>query len=261
MKKYAIREISDLTGVKPVTLRAWQRRYSLIEPERTEKGHRLYSEQHLQRINDIQSWLNKGVSIGKVKSLLEGGESVQETMVASPLYLEDVESVLEALANLNKGRAETLIHSVMKEYPLNVVETQFIQPILNALSLVRQNLRSIPLGLFNTLMFNKLNSIIEAENKAAREGKCLFISFEGQADLGARLAALRLVEEGQNMTLIDGVDDLSGLVTHPRVREFSMISVYSDHSISDHQLGFIRQLHDTFSGKIILSDILRRLQG
>ena len=39
---YTIREVSELTGVKPVTLRAWQRRYNLVQPQRTEKGHRLY---------------------------------------------------------------------------------------------------------------------------------------------------------------------------------------------------------------------------
>lgn len=70
-KRYAIREIADLTGIKPVTLRAWQRRYNLVQPLRTEKGHRVYTADDLEKIKTIQSWLNKGVSIGKVKSLLE----------------------------------------------------------------------------------------------------------------------------------------------------------------------------------------------
>ena len=38
---YPIREVSRLTGVNAVTLRAWQRRYGLVQPARTEKGHRL----------------------------------------------------------------------------------------------------------------------------------------------------------------------------------------------------------------------------
>lgn len=39
-----IREVARLTGVNPVTLRAWERRYGLVVPQRTGKGHRLYSE-------------------------------------------------------------------------------------------------------------------------------------------------------------------------------------------------------------------------
>ena len=36
-----IRTVSILTGVHSVTLRAWERRYGLITPQRTPKGHRL----------------------------------------------------------------------------------------------------------------------------------------------------------------------------------------------------------------------------
>ncbi len=69
---YAIREVSEITGVKPVTLRAWQRRYNLVQPQRTAKGHRLYTDADIQTIRQIQSWLLKGVSIGKVSQLLQG---------------------------------------------------------------------------------------------------------------------------------------------------------------------------------------------
>ncbi len=41
---YPIRAVSRLTGVSAVTLRAWERRYGLIVPSRTAKGHRLYSD-------------------------------------------------------------------------------------------------------------------------------------------------------------------------------------------------------------------------
>ncbi len=57
---YPIREVSRLTGVNAVTLRAWQRRYGLVQPARTEKGHRLYSEQDIRQIGEILSWLERG---------------------------------------------------------------------------------------------------------------------------------------------------------------------------------------------------------
>ncbi|MCA1898692.1 MerR family DNA-binding transcriptional regulator, partial [Shewanella putrefaciens] len=38
-----IGEVSSITGVNAVTLRAWQRRFGLVIPERTPKGHRLYT--------------------------------------------------------------------------------------------------------------------------------------------------------------------------------------------------------------------------
>ena len=48
---YPIRKISELTGINPVTLRAWERRYNIIRPQRTAKGHRLYSPADIDRVH------------------------------------------------------------------------------------------------------------------------------------------------------------------------------------------------------------------
>ncbi|MFD1693141.1 MerR family transcriptional regulator [Azotobacter chroococcum] len=66
-----IREVARQTGVNPVTLRAWERRYGLILPRRTPKGHRLYNEAHVARIHAVLAWLNRGVAVGQVRDLLD----------------------------------------------------------------------------------------------------------------------------------------------------------------------------------------------
>jgi DNA-binding transcriptional MerR regulator len=66
-----IREVARQTGVNAVTLRAWERRYGLIVPLRTPKGHRLFSADHVQRIQAILTWLNRGVAVSQVKPLLD----------------------------------------------------------------------------------------------------------------------------------------------------------------------------------------------
>ncbi len=72
---FPIREVARLTGVNPVTLRAWERRYGLIVPRRTPKGHRLYDGSHVKRIQSILKWLNRGVAVGQVKQLLDARQS------------------------------------------------------------------------------------------------------------------------------------------------------------------------------------------
>ena len=49
---YPIREVARLTGINPITLRAWERRYNLIEPVRTESGHRLYTQEHIDFLHE-----------------------------------------------------------------------------------------------------------------------------------------------------------------------------------------------------------------
>ena len=66
---YPIRTVSSLTGVNSITLRAWERRYGLITPIRTPKGHRLYTQNDIDLIQQVLELLEKGISIGQVKDL------------------------------------------------------------------------------------------------------------------------------------------------------------------------------------------------
>ncbi len=57
-----IGEVSRRTGVAVPTLRAWERRYGLLSPARTEGGHRLYSEDDITRVRGMQRLLDQGWS-------------------------------------------------------------------------------------------------------------------------------------------------------------------------------------------------------
>ncbi|WP_255722024.1 MerR family transcriptional regulator [Ectothiorhodospira lacustris] len=67
---YPIRTVSSVTGVNAVTLRAWERRHGLIMPQRTPKGHRLYSMQDIERIQQILALLEQGISISRIHGVL-----------------------------------------------------------------------------------------------------------------------------------------------------------------------------------------------
>jgi len=69
---FPIREVARLTGINPVTLRAWERRYGLIVPTRTESGHRLYSMTDIERVRSILGWIDRGVAVSKIGTLLAG---------------------------------------------------------------------------------------------------------------------------------------------------------------------------------------------
>ena len=74
MALYTIGEVAQLCDINPVTLRAWQRRYGLLKPQRTDGGHRLFNEYEIDRIREIKRWIESGVQVGKVKTLLMDNE-------------------------------------------------------------------------------------------------------------------------------------------------------------------------------------------
>ncbi len=64
--RYKIKTIADLAGFSPTLLRAWERRYEILEPERTESGHRLYTDDDLRVLREIKRRLGTGRTIGEV---------------------------------------------------------------------------------------------------------------------------------------------------------------------------------------------------
>ncbi|MEX2324307.1 MAG: MerR family transcriptional regulator [Nitriliruptoraceae bacterium] len=58
-----IGEVALRTNVKVPTLRAWERRYGLLQPERTVGGHRLYSERDVVRVRDMSRLIADGWSV------------------------------------------------------------------------------------------------------------------------------------------------------------------------------------------------------
>jgi len=67
--RYRIGSVSDLTGIAPHTLRAWERRYEVAIPVRTDAGFRLYSEDDVGRLSLIKRLSDLGHAIGSVANL------------------------------------------------------------------------------------------------------------------------------------------------------------------------------------------------
>ncbi len=61
---YPIREVSRLTGVNPVTLRAWER-VTGLSSRPADSGHRLYSLADIEAVRSILAWIERGVAVSE----------------------------------------------------------------------------------------------------------------------------------------------------------------------------------------------------
>ncbi|BBR54119.1 MULTISPECIES: MerR family transcriptional regulator [Pseudomonas] len=102
-----MRDVVSLTGINPVTLRAWERRHGLIRPQRTEGGHRLYTAKDVQRIRDIQRWTANGLPISKVGERLIGDH--QPAPEPNSVFQQWRDAVARA-ARAFDGRALEAVH-------------------------------------------------------------------------------------------------------------------------------------------------------
>ena len=123
-----IREVARQTGVNAITLRAWERRYGLVEPQRTPKGHRLYSAEHVQRILAILTWLNRGVSVGQVKQLLDAPQAA----INDPKNDWDNlrQTLLQAISQLAERKVDETFNQAMALYPPRTLCEHLLLPLL-----------------------------------------------------------------------------------------------------------------------------------
>ncbi|MDI3431330.1 MerR family transcriptional regulator [Aeromonas sp. V90_14] len=198
---YPIREVSRLTGVNAVTLRAWQRRYGLVQPARTEKGHRLYSEQDIRQIGEILSWLERGVSIGQVKGLL----SEPQAQPVSDHWQQTLEQFSQALLAFNQRKAEAELNDLLASYPFELVRSRVLQPLVERLlGLWRERpdgelLQQVWLGWLHTRFARHL---IEQE-----KGMPVTLASWGQVGpLDLVWAAYELIGQGYEVQLLGAVE-------------------------------------------------------
>jgi len=126
---YSIGEFAQLCGINATTLRAWQRRYGLLKPIRSDGGHRQYSEEDIQQALKILDWVKKGVPVGQVKPLLE-----RPLARRANNWLTLQESML---ARLTEGKIESLrqlIYESGREYPRQELVSRVLRPLRSNVS-------------------------------------------------------------------------------------------------------------------------------
>ncbi|MGV8919825.1 MAG: MerR family transcriptional regulator [Pseudomonas sp.] len=138
---FPIREVSRVTGINPVTLRAWERRYGLIQPTRTDSGHRLYSQADIDEVRSILGWIERGVAVSKVSKILakatvakNASSNVQEDGTLRE-WSEWQAQVRRATSAFDERRLEQLYGQIFSSYPMIVVFQDILMPVWQELLL------------------------------------------------------------------------------------------------------------------------------
>ncbi|MED4238846.1 MerR family transcriptional regulator [Priestia megaterium] len=131
--KYNIKAISNMVGIQPGTLRAWERRYQILNPVRNDSGHRLYTEEDLRKLKWLTEKVSGGFTISQAVSLLETesntvGTFEEEGEVDSPQKIRD--ELLTMLLSFEEGKAQDLINHAFSLYSVEKVVIDILGSLL-----------------------------------------------------------------------------------------------------------------------------------
>jgi DNA-binding transcriptional MerR regulator len=79
---FSIKDLENFSGIKAHTIRIWEKRYRILEPDRTDSNIRTYSEAELKKILNVAYLNRKGLKISKIAKLDED-ELTQQVMTVS----------------------------------------------------------------------------------------------------------------------------------------------------------------------------------
>ncbi len=153
INSYNLKAVVMETGLKPVTLRAWERRYGLPEPKRTAGKHRLYSQRDIDMLKWLLARQREGISISQAVTIWRNMEADgQDPLVAaSPVSgfaatATLPEAIGEQLAELrqawvdacrafDEGRIDQIMTQAFSRFPTEVVCLEILQKGLATIGL------------------------------------------------------------------------------------------------------------------------------
>ena len=125
-----IGELARRTGVAPELLRAWERRYGLLAPMRTEVGYRLYSDGDVRRVRRMRELLGLG-SPRRRRPAGAGGACRAGAGDVAPASASV--ALRQALEQLDDAAAHTAFDRLLADYSLDAVLEGVVLPLLREL--------------------------------------------------------------------------------------------------------------------------------
>jgi DNA-binding transcriptional MerR regulator len=137
---FSIKDLENLTGIKAHTIRIWEKRYNLLEPERTDTNIRTYSLANLQKLLNISYLNNNGYKISKIASLdsSEIPKLVKDVAQSDLTNNHAIDTFKLSMLNFDQKLFYDTYESLMKEKSFSEIFYEDLIPLLSEIGMLWQ---------------------------------------------------------------------------------------------------------------------------
>jgi MerR family transcriptional regulator, light-induced transcriptional regulator len=236
--KYTIKTVCTRTGIRPVTLRAWERRHEILTPHRSDNHYRLYSDRDVALLRWIKTRVDNGVSISsaavELRNMVKDG-SWPDAMPNAPIIItarsttppeQYANALLQALIQHNEAKAGDLLREVHTTYDLMTICNQVITPALVAIgeAWYRGEIRVTTEHFASTYLRGKLLSMMQAyPSRRGAPHILLGCAPNEQHEIGVLMISLLLRSDGYRVEFLGPDIPLEDLVDYASYEKPNMI--------------------------------------
>jgi DNA-binding transcriptional MerR regulator/methylmalonyl-CoA mutase cobalamin-binding subunit len=126
-RTYEIHEVAELTGLAPARLRAWERRYEVVRPERMSNGYRAYTADQVALLRAYARLIEAGERIGDLAA--RARDDVLAQAEARALDGSPQAALLEAVRMFDRERLEGLVAQQLALRGLRAFAEEVVLPL------------------------------------------------------------------------------------------------------------------------------------
>ncbi|WP_086478532.1 MerR family transcriptional regulator [Arenibacter amylolyticus] len=139
-REFSIRDLENLSGIKAHTIRIWEKRYQLLNPERTTTNIRTYSLESLQKLLNISLLYQAGHKISKIAKLTheELLQLVGELAQNNNNNTHAIVGLKQAMINFDQEAFYEIYHQLSTQMGFREIWQQVLVPFLHEIGLLWQ---------------------------------------------------------------------------------------------------------------------------
>ena len=137
---FSIKNLENLSGIKAHTLRIWEKRYNLLEPERTDTNIRRYSLDSLRKLLNITLLYNHGFKISKIASLdaTEIPKLVRSIALKANSEQVSINASKLAMINFDYELFDTNYEEILQHHNFEYLFMNIFMPLMKELGILWQ---------------------------------------------------------------------------------------------------------------------------
>ena len=200
---YSIKAVSQATGLTVETLRAWERRYGIVAPQRDSTGRREYGPNDVLRLRLLREATERGHPIrrlakldeAELSGLLEQGSVPRATGGAGGFAAR----ILDAARDFRTAECEQVLTLAIALLPPQQLFAEVLQPLLREVGerWHRGELAISQERMVSSTVRRHLGLVLETYDRSARRQDIVFATLPGERhELGLLMAAIVCASRG-----------------------------------------------------------------
>ena len=136
--KFTIKDLERLSGIKAHTIRIWEKRYQLVDPQRSASNIRYYSNDDLKRILNVAMLNQAGLKISNIVSLNESEikQRIEEHSVVNEGYKFYIDRLVFAMIDMDEEKLEATLDKAILEVGFEKTMLEVIYPFFKNVGLM-----------------------------------------------------------------------------------------------------------------------------